>query len=137
MRQAATLVHVRHHVARRQTSRSLPLDPEDLQRIVAYFRDEFARQDVKLRTSITSTLSTSLDRFTHGRLKRLFCEKTDFVPEMTFGGAILILALPVLEWNEEGLIAQQIIKYAWQRVVLSRNALPPAYRERLVCCFRR
>ena len=112
-----------------------PLDPEAMERVVAYFRDEYARQDVKLRTSITSTLSTSLDRFTHGRLKRLFCGETTFVPELTLNGAILILNTPVLEWNEDGVIAQQIIKYAWQRVMLSRNALPPPYRERLVCCF--
>jgi hypothetical protein len=112
------------------------LDPEALERIVSYFRDEFARQDVKLRTSITSTLSTSLDRFTHGRLARLFTQESNFLPgELTINGAILILNLPVLEWNEDGLIAQQIIKYAWQRVVLSRNALPPAFRDRLVCCF--
>ncbi len=112
-----------------------PLDREAMERVVSYFRDEYARQDVKLRTSITSTLSTSLDRFTHGRLKRLFTEATTFVPELTLNGAILILNTPVLEWNEDGVIAQQIIKYAWQRVMLSRNALPPAYRERLACCF--
>jgi hypothetical protein len=112
-----------------------PLDPEAMKRIVAYFRDEFARQDVKLRSSITSTLSTSLDRFCHGRLARLFTEETSFAPELTLNGAILILNLPVLEWNEDGVIAQQIIKYAWQRVMLSRNALPPAYRDRLVGCY--
>lgn len=122
-------------VLRAATQPLHPLDAEAMERIVSYFRDEFARQDVKLRTSITSTLSTSLDRFTHGRLKRLFCEETSFVPELTLNGAILILNMPVLEWNEDGLIAQQIIKYAWQRIVLSRNALPPPYRDRLVCCF--
>lgn len=111
------------------------LEPSAYERIVVFWRDEFARLDPKLRTSQTSTLSTSLDRFTHGRLKNLFCGETTFVPELTLQGAIIILDMPVLEWNEDGVIAQQIIKYAWQRIVLSRNGLAPEYRDRLVCCF--
>ncbi len=111
------------------------LDASSYERVVAYWRDEFARFDPKLRMNITSTLSTSLDRFTHGRLRNLFCGETTFVPELTLQGAILLLDMSVLEWNEDGVIAQQIIKYAWQRVVLSRNGLAPEYRDRLVCCF--
>ena len=98
-------------------------------------RDEFARFDAKLRMNITSTVSTALDRFTHGRLRDLFCGRTTFVPELTLNGAILLLDMPVLEWNEDGIIAQQVIKYLWQRAVLARNAMPEAYRTRLVCCF--
>lgn len=112
-----------------------PLSQEALDRIIAYWRDEFGQFESKLRMNVVSTVSTALDRFTHGRLKHLFCGKTTFVPELTFNGAILILDAPVLSWNEDGLIAQQIIKYAWQRIVLSRNSLPPQFRDRLLCCY--
>jgi hypothetical protein len=108
---------------------------ESFERTIAYWRDEFAGFDSKLRMNVVSTVSTALDRFTHGRLKHLFCGETTFVPELTFNGAILILDAPVLSWNEDGLIAQQIIKYAWQRVVLARNALPLQFRQRLVGCY--
>ena len=112
------------------------MDADTYDRAVAYWRDEFANFDSKLRMNITSTVSTALDRFTLGRLAKLFCGETTFLPgELTLCGAIIVLDMPVLEWNEDSVIAQQIIKYAWQRVVLSRNALPPQFRLTMVCCF--
>jgi hypothetical protein len=73
-----------------------------------------------------------LDRFKHGRLNRAFCGRTTLVPEMTFAGAVIVLAMPTLTWNEDGVIAQQLFKFMWQRSVLSRNSLAPQHRERPV-----
>jgi hypothetical protein len=73
-----------------------------------------------------------LDRFRHGRLQRAFCGRTTIVPEMTFHGAIIVLAMPTLTWNEDGIIAQQLFEYMWQRAVLGRNSLPQKHRERPV-----
>jgi hypothetical protein len=40
--------------------------------------------------------------------------------------------MPTLTWNEDGVIAQQLFKYMWQRAVLSRNGLPEKHRARPV-----
>jgi TraM recognition site of TraD and TraG len=54
------------------------------------------------------------------------------VPELTFHGAIIVMDMSALTWNEDGIIGQQLFKYMWQRAVLSRNALEPRHRDRPV-----
>lgn len=109
-----------------------PLNQLELKKIGSYWRNEFAQLDPKTRSNIAISLSTVLDRFNRGRLHRAFCTTTTLVPELTFHGAIIVLNMPALTWNEDGIIAQQLFKYMWQRAVLSRNALEPQHRERPV-----
>jgi hypothetical protein len=71
----------------------------------------------------------------HGRLNRVFCGRTTLVPELTFHGAIIVLAMPTLTWGDDGVIAQQLFKYMWQKAVLSRNGLAQQHRERPVFLF--
>lgn len=113
----------------------LPLGAPAYIRIASFWKDEYARQDAKLRTNVTATVSTSLDRFLHGRLAKAFTQQTSIVPELIFEGAIILLAMPTVVWNEDGIVAQQLFKYATQRAVLSRNALPARHRERPVFIY--
>ncbi len=97
-----------------------------------YWRDEIASLDPKTRSNISISLTTTLDRFNHGWLQRAFCGDTTLVPELCFHGAIILLNMPALTLNEDGIIAQQVFKYLWQRAVLARNSLAPEQRERPV-----
>lgn len=94
----------------------------------------FALPD-KTRGSIIINVTSSLNRFSTGLLRKCFCDQTNVVPEMTFSGAIIILALPTLTFDQEGIIAQQLFKLLWQKAVESRNGLPPAHRERPVFLY--
>ncbi len=109
-----------------------PLDPTDFEKTAGYWRDEFAQLDPKTRGNIAISLSTILDRFNRGRLHRAFCTDTTIVPELTFHGAIIIMDMSALTWNEDGIIGQQLFKYMWQRAVLARNGLEPKHRDRPV-----
>lgn len=111
------------------------LDDETGSRTIAYWRNDFATLDPKTRGNILISLTTALDRFNHGWLARAFCEGTTIVPELTFHGAIIILNMPALTRNEDGIIAQQLFKYMWQRTVLTRNALPKKQQERPVFLY--
>jgi hypothetical protein len=108
------------------------IPPDELRMIGNYWHDEFAQLDPKMRGNIAISLSTALDRFNRGRLHKAFCTETTLVPELTFHGAIIIMDMSALTWNEDGVIGQQLFKYMWQRAVLSRNALEPRHRERPV-----
>lgn len=101
-------------------------------RIVAYWREDFAALDPKTRGNIVISLTTALDRFQHGWLANAFCGATSILPELTFSGAVIVLNMPALTRNEDGIIAQQLFKYMWQRAVLARNDLAPQHRERPV-----
>jgi len=104
-------------------------------RVVSYWRDEFAALDPKTRGNILISLTTALDRFCHGWLEQAFCGDTLLFPELCFHGAIIVLDMPALTRNEDGIVAQQLYKYMWQRAVLARNGLPPEQRERSVFLY--
>ncbi|MDI7774686.1 TraM recognition domain-containing protein [Asticcacaulis sp. EMRT-3] len=116
--------------ARTAPVHALPEDEFD--KAGSYWRDEYGQLDNKTRSNIAISLSTALDRFNRGRLYSAFCTETTLVPEMTFHGAIIIMDMSALTWNEDGIIAQQLFKFMWQRAVLSRNGLEDRHRERPV-----
>jgi len=111
------------------------LPERDMDMIGAYWRNEYSHLDNKTRSNMAITLSTALDRFTRGRLHHAFCTDTTLIPEMTFHGAIIIMDMSALTWNEDGIIGQQLFKFMWQRAVLARNALDPKHRDRPVFCW--
>jgi uncharacterized membrane protein YgcG len=113
----------------------VPIGETDHMQIASYWRYEFAQLDPKTRGNIAISLSTVLDRFNRGRLRQAFCANTTLVPELTFHGAIIVLAMPALTWNEDGIMAQHLFKYMWQRAVLARNGLEPRHRDRPVFCW--
>jgi hypothetical protein len=109
-----------------------PLDEADFDKTASYWRDEYSQLDPKTRSNIAISLSTVLDRFNRGRLHRAFCASTTLVPELTLHGVVIVMDMPALTWNEDGIIAQQLFKFMWQRAVLSRNSLEPRHRDRPV-----
>jgi hypothetical protein len=114
---------------------ALPLPQDELETLLAYWFREYPAITERTRSNIVVSVTTKLDRFLHGRMKSLFCGKTTIVPEMTFHGAIIILAMPVLTWGDDGVIAQLLFKYLFQVAVEGRNALSPKHRERPVCLW--
>jgi hypothetical protein len=108
------------------------IEESELHGFLQYWFREFPAIPEKTRGNIVISMSTKLDRFRHGRMRSVFCGRTTIVPEMTFHGAIIILCMPTLTWNEDGIIGQRIFKYMWQRAVESRNALDARQRLRPV-----
>lgn len=100
-----------------------PIDAHTLSVCAAYWAFDNANLDPKTRSNIVISLTSLLNRFAHGRLYRLFCTETTFVPELTFNGTLLILDMPVKTWFDDGIIAQSIIKYLFQRAVEARAAI--------------
>lgn len=108
------------------------LDDETGHRIMAYWQ-EFAALDAKTRSNILISLTTALDALVSNRwLRQAFCENSSIFPELCFSGITIALDMPALTRHEDGLFAQQIFVYAFQRAVLARNALAKRYRERPV-----
>jgi uncharacterized membrane protein YgcG len=110
----------------------VPLAHDVASNNIEYWSERWPAIPDKTRGNMVITVSAVLDRFLHGRLKRAFCERTTLVPELSFHGMVIVLAMPTLTWNEDGIIAQQLFKYMWQRAVLGRNGLAPVHRERPV-----
>lgn len=116
------------------TAAAAHLDDETGNRLSAYWAEDFARTDAKLRSNILAGFAM-LDRLNHGWLREATMGATSVVPALCFDGAILIIDTPRPVYGEDGIIFQLIIKDAWQTDVLGRNALPARYRERFVFCY--
>ena len=113
----------------------VPLDPDQFNQIGRYWKDEYARLDGKTRGNIAISLTTVLDRFVSGPLARAFCGKTTFTMESTWHGAIVICDFPCLTMNEDGIIANRLIKLAYQRSILTRASQAPEHRQNLSFCY--
>jgi len=110
----------------------VPIPAQALRDNIEFWSEEYPAIPEKTRGNILITVSTTLDRFKHGRLQRAFCGATTLVPELSFHGAVIVLAMPTLTWNEDGVIGQQLFKFMWQRAVLGRNGLAKEHQERPV-----
>ncbi len=111
------------------------LPPHTLKRVRDYWFKQFANPAAmpeRMRGSIVSSVTAELNRFSDGMLRECFTTTTDIVPEMVFNGAIIIMCFPVLSFQEEGIVAQQLFKLMFQRAVESRNGLAPVFQERPV-----
>ncbi len=108
----------------------VPLPREVLRDVIDFWAEQWPAIPEKTRGNIVITLTSALDRFLHGRLARAFCGKTTIVPEMTYHGAVIVLAMPTLTWNEDGAVGQVLFKYMWQRAALARSGLAPEHQAR-------
>lgn len=88
-----------------------------------YWLKEYPNLAPETRSVIVSTFTSMADCFMRGLLRDLFCSDLTFSPEDTFNGKIIILNLPVKEFNELGQFAQVLFKFVWQRAVERR--VPP------------
>jgi hypothetical protein len=108
----------------------VPMSKAALGNAIAFWSERWAATPEKTKGNVVATITATLDRFNHGRLNRFFCGHTTVVPEMSFHGVVLVDAKPTLTWQEDGVIAQQLFKFLWQRSVLNRNSLAQEHRER-------
>ena len=109
------------------------LAPDLEKALLEYWFKQWPAIPDKTRGNILISLTAKLDRFKQpGRLRSMFCGKTTIVPEMTYHGALIICAAPVLTWGADGIIAQQLFKYLFQTAAESRNALEKVHQERPV-----
>lgn len=84
-----------------------------------YWLVQFPRLADRTRSSITFTLSTILQDLQIGTLRELFSTGSNFFPEDTHEGAIIILDLPAV-LNRTHAVAQTLFKVVWQQAALRR-----------------
>jgi len=85
-----------------------------------YWMMEFPGLAPETRSVIVSTFTSMADCFLRGMLRKLFCTDLNFSPEDSFNGKIIVLNLPVKEYNELGQFSQVLFKFVWQRAVERR-----------------
>lgn len=92
----------------------------DLELTRDFWLREFPSLAPETRSVIVSTFTSMADCFLRGMLRNLFCTDLNFTPEDSFAGKVIVLNLPVKEFNELGQFAQVLFKFIWQRAVERR-----------------
>ena len=102
------------------------LTSTDPHEIKTYFESEFGGLGTDRQSAgIVSTWTGMAEPFLSGPIRDILCTSTNFIPEFSRRGAIIILNFPLDEWEEIGRTAQLAFKYIWQRAILRRQNLPP------------
>lgn len=92
---------------------------QPLHHIVAFLEGELARPGAARESSaVIRTLTTMAHPLTTGLVSDLLCTETNFLPDYSRAGAIIILNLPLEVWEDVGRTAQLLFKYIWQRAML-------------------
>ncbi len=97
-----------------------PLPLREMRVITDHWFVAFAELDDRTRSNILATITSTISPFLTGRMHRLLCTDTHFIPEMTHEGAILIVDFPVKVWGDMGVVVANVLKYQWQRATERR-----------------
>ena len=103
-----------HHVGNALRQNPPLISVDTLNKAIDYFTYQFAPLADRTRSSVVMNLMTTLNRFDYGVLSEKFTKNTTVVPELTHGGAVIVIDLPAMS-GEDNRIAGHIWKYAFQR----------------------
>lgn len=99
-----------------------PREQNDFEMAASYWISEYPNLGDRTRSSIVATFTSVADQLLHGLAWELLCTDTTIIPEVTYeNAAVIILDLPIQEFQELGRIVQGIFKFMFQRAILRRN----------------
>lgn len=93
---------------------------EDFRAVRTYWTSDYPSMSDRTRSSVLFTLDSILQNMPTGTMRRLYSSGTNFFPEDSFNGAIIILDLPAIDAAVNGM-AQTLFKTVWQDAVLRRE----------------
>jgi hypothetical protein len=96
----------------------------EFEQIADYVFEERPRLGDKTRSSIDAYLTAIIDPMQRGVLHELFGTDSTFTPDLSEQGKIIIVGLPVMQYGDLGLIANVLMKYAWQKSIQRRSVTP-------------
>jgi hypothetical protein len=86
----------------------------DFELAARYFLREFPDMPNDTRGSILATYAVMADVLLRGHMADLFDGETNFLPDLTFDGAVIVLDLPVKVYGQAGIYVQSAFTYLWQ-----------------------
>jgi hypothetical protein len=93
----------------------------DFELAARYFLREFPDMPNDTRGSILATYGVMADVLLRGHMADLFDGETNFLPDVTFDGAIIVLDLPVKVYGQAGIYVQSAFTYLWQLAAEQRD----------------
>ena len=89
-------------------------EQSDFELAARYFLREFPDMPNDTRGSILATYGVMADVLLRGHMADLFDGETNFLPDLTFDGAVIVLDLPTKVYGQAGVYVQSAFTYLWQ-----------------------
>jgi type IV secretory pathway TraG/TraD family ATPase VirD4 len=96
-------------------------EQSDFELAARYFLREFPDMPNDTRGSVLATYGVMADVLLRGHMADLFDRETNFIPDLSFDGAIIVLDLPVKVYGQAGVYVQSAFTYLWQTACEQRN----------------
>lgn len=87
----------------------------DYRSLETYWLVEFLELSDKTRSIVNSYFTSFFMEFLREPNRSLFCTDTTISPELCLQGKILLVDLPIKEYNKVGVVAQKLMKFMFQR----------------------
>lgn len=110
-----------HCIERGENQKKTSGEERDFELSARFWLREYPTLNDKTRSIVTTSFTSMADCFLRGVLNDLFCQKTNLVPELTQEGVVIVLDLPIKEFDTIGRYAQVLFKLIWQRAMERRN----------------
>lgn len=96
-------------------------EQSDFELAARYFLREFPDMPNDTRGGILATYGVMADVLLRGHMADLFDGETNFLPDLTFDGAVIILDLPTKVYGQAGVYVQSAFTYLWQLACEQRD----------------
>jgi hypothetical protein len=96
-------------------------EQSDFELAARYFLREFPDMPNDTRGSILATYAVMADVLLRSHMADLFDAETNFIPDLSFDGAVIILDLPTKVYGQAGLYVQSAFTYLWQLACEQRD----------------
>jgi hypothetical protein len=96
-------------------------EQSDYELAAVYALREFPGMPNDTRGSVIASYSVLADVLLRGDMADLFDSDTNFVPDLTFEGAVICLNLPPKRFGQAGIYAQAAFTYLWQLAAERRD----------------
>lgn len=104
----------------------------DLDETMRYWLQDFPRLSDRTRSIVVSSFTAKVSGLLRSPMRQLFCSEAsedgdfdcgtpDVLPDRTFEGKVIVVALPVKLFGEVGRVAQVLYKSVWQKAVERRQ----------------
>jgi type IV secretory pathway TraG/TraD family ATPase VirD4 len=93
----------------------------DFELAAKYCLREFPDMPGDTRGSVLANYGVMSDVLLRGHMADLFDGETNFVPDLTFDGAIIVLDLPIKVYGQAGIYVQSAFTYLWQTACEQRD----------------
>lgn len=99
-------------------------EAQDVAHAADYFLKTWPILPPETRESVVATFQSTVDSFLTGDLRALMTRETNISPTCCFDGKLILIDLPVLVYQDLGVLVATIFKYAFQLATQAREMTP-------------